>query len=50
MRQEGEYVLVVAGYHCARVKYCRAEGNGKDGTEDVRDGRVQYEVIGLQRP
>lgn len=25
MRQEGEYVCVVARYHCARLEYCRAE-------------------------
>jgi hypothetical protein len=29
MRQEGEYVRVVTGYHGTRLEYCRAEGNGK---------------------
>jgi hypothetical protein len=42
MRQEREYVRIVAGYHYARLEYCRTEGNGKEGTEDVRDGRVRY--------
>ena len=41
MRLVGEYVGVVTGYHGARMEYCRAEGNGKEGAEDIHDRRAQ---------
>jgi hypothetical protein len=37
MRQGGEYVRVVTGYRGARLEYCRAGGNGKEGKRCLTD-------------